>query len=259
MHISHIFLLHIGIHRTDSRYLSHTFNFYLYPKAYGPIDTAFKCQSSSLEFLCQHSFDFNKFVYGGVPFLNRDQKQLLSSYLDSRTSLAGLDRQLDEDCLQVQSINRLHFLLTNLPTVFYSFIDIDPSVLDSRQSSLPSRFKQAICSRVAEWLVKIDSTPGGAQKDAATNDDNRHEILTLPAEKTLNEFTIHAELRQRFPDNLWTSFNASGAVDVVKVDRETREKLEIQEQDELKEKTLQFLTGFSRVHTYNRVCPFVRP
>jgi len=184
---------------TESRYVAHTFNFYLYPKAYGPIDTSFKCQSSSLEFLCQHSFDFNKFVYGGVPFLNRSQRDLLSSYLESQSSLAGLDRQLDEDCLQ------------------------------------------AICSRVAEWIVKAQELTEDAGENA------RLSAMTIPAEKTVGEFTIHAELRQRFPENLWTRFGENGQVIVVKVSKERRAELELGEQDELKERTLDFLTGFSRI------------
>lgn len=184
---------------TESRYVAHTFNFYLYPKAYGPIDVSFKCQASSLEFLCQHSFDFNKFVYDGVPFLNRHQRELLSSYLGTQSSLAGLDRQLDEDCLQ------------------------------------------AICSRVAEWIVKAPELKEDAGEDAALS------ALTIPAEKTVGEFTIHAELRQRFPENLWTRFGEKGQVVVVKVAKEKRAELELGEQDELKERTLDFLTGFSRI------------
>jgi len=184
---------------TESRYLAHTFNFYLYPKAYGPIDVSFKCQASSLEFLCQHSFDFNKFVYDGVPFLNRRQRELLSSYLETQSSLAGLDRQMDEDCLQ------------------------------------------AICSRVAEWIIRAPELTEDAGDDAVKSS------LTIPAEKTVGEFTIHAELRQRFPENLWTRFGENGQVVVVKVAREKRKELELGERDELKERTLDFLTGFSRI------------
>ena len=166
------------------------------------MDVSFKCQASSLEFLCQHSFDFNKFVYDGVPFLNRDQRELLSSYLESQSSLAGLDRQLDEDCLQ------------------------------------------AICSRVAEWLVKMEVKEGGGGDGGGFGGD----VLTIPAEKTVGEFTIHAELRQRFPDDLWTRFRENGAVDVIKVSKEKRKQLEVEEAEELKDRTLDFLTGFSRVN-----------
>lgn len=82
---------------------------------------------------------------------------------------------------------------------------------------------------------------------ATAHDESFLSALTIPAEKTVGEFTIHAELRQRFPENLWTRFGEKGQVVVVKVAKEKRAELELGEQDELKERTLDFLTGFSRV------------
>ena len=114
----------------------------------------------------------------------------MSAYLETQSSLAGLDRQIDEDCLQ------------------------------------------GICSRVADWIV-------GAKEGG--------ESLTIPAEKTVGEFTVHAELRQRFPESLWTQFADNGRVQVIKVSKERRKELEFEDENALKEKTLDFLTGFSRV------------
>lgn len=181
----------IGQGGTDSRYVAHTYNFYLYPKAYGPIDVRFKCQASSLEFLCQHSFDFNKFVYDGIPALNQHQRDLLASYLETQVTLAGLDRQVDEEALQ------------------------------------------RICSGVAAWVCS-----------PATKENDFH---VIHAEKTLNEFTIHAELRQRFPDSVWTNFRDNGVVEAVKVSKEKRTELEFTEGQVLKEKTLDYMLGFSKV------------
>ena len=103
---------------------------------------------------------------------------------------------------------------------------------------------QAICSRVAEWLVKMEVKEGGGGDGGGFGGD----VLTIPAEKTVGEFTIHAELRQRFPDDLWTRFRENGAVDVIKVSKEKRKQLEVEEAEELKDRTLDFLTGFSRVN-----------
>ncbi|CAB4014879.1 RNA-directed DNA polymerase from mobile element jockey, partial [Paramuricea clavata] len=57
-------------------YEARTFNFHLFPSSFGQIDVRFTCQASSLEFLCNHKFDFNKFVYEGISFLNKNQEHL---------------------------------------------------------------------------------------------------------------------------------------------------------------------------------------
>lgn len=64
----------------SNRYVAHTYNFSLFPNSFGPLDVRFLCQASSLEFLCQHNFDFNKFIYNGVSFLNNDQLLLVQKF-----------------------------------------------------------------------------------------------------------------------------------------------------------------------------------
>jgi hypothetical protein len=45
------------------RYVARTWNFYLFPRPYGWCDRRFTCQAASLQFLLEHKFDFNKFIY----------------------------------------------------------------------------------------------------------------------------------------------------------------------------------------------------
>ncbi len=45
------------------RYVARTWNFYLFPRPYGWSDRRFTCQAASLQFLLEHKFDFNKFIY----------------------------------------------------------------------------------------------------------------------------------------------------------------------------------------------------
>ncbi|KAI6646571.1 Poly(A)-specific ribonuclease PARN-like domain-containing protein 1 [Oopsacas minuta] len=54
----------------SNKYTAHVFNFFLLPRPVGNLDPRFKVQVSSIEFLCQNSFDFNKYFYGGIPYLN---------------------------------------------------------------------------------------------------------------------------------------------------------------------------------------------
>jgi CAF1 family ribonuclease len=44
-------------------------------------DARFVCQASSLEFLTKHRFNFNKFIYEGVPFLSREQEERARRHL----------------------------------------------------------------------------------------------------------------------------------------------------------------------------------
>ncbi|XP_013382568.1 pre-piRNA 3'-exonuclease trimmer [Lingula anatina] len=84
----------------ENKYTAYTFNFHIFPSSFGPIDPRFMCQVSSLEFLCTFNFDFNKFIYEGVPFLNRMQEQQLRSILRNQSLFDGQERDVDEDALQ---------------------------------------------------------------------------------------------------------------------------------------------------------------
>ncbi|XP_015760232.1 PREDICTED: poly(A)-specific ribonuclease PARN-like domain-containing protein 1 [Acropora digitifera] len=99
-----------------NKYVAHAFNFFLYPHSFGPIDCRFLSQASSLEFLCQHNFDFNKFIYQGVPYLSNDQAALLFRYhengdLDTSFQSQTL-RMIDENVLDTCCVNLEEWLLS---------------------------------------------------------------------------------------------------------------------------------------------------
>lgn len=58
----------------DGAYTAKTFNFNIYPRSFQSFDKRFVCQASSLEFLTQHKFDFNKFIYQGIGYLTLEQQ-----------------------------------------------------------------------------------------------------------------------------------------------------------------------------------------
>lgn len=43
-----------------NKYKASKYTFYVFPRSFASVDNIFMCQSSSLEFLCQNHFDFNK-------------------------------------------------------------------------------------------------------------------------------------------------------------------------------------------------------
>ncbi|XP_060064675.1 poly(A)-specific ribonuclease PNLDC1-like [Ylistrum balloti] len=119
--MSEFTILQIGLsafrRQSSNSYLATTFNFYLYPPSFGPVDVRFLVQASSFQFLCKYDFDFNKYVYDGIPYLNKPQIFAVKKYLHARAMNNGRQRvnEVDEDVLQ------------------------------------------AFCSRVAEWLVQTEN------------------------------------------------------------------------------------------------------
>ncbi|XP_071152162.1 poly(A)-specific ribonuclease PNLDC1-like, partial [Mytilus edulis] len=95
--ISNITICQIGVSAfvkdpdSENKYIAHTFNFYLYPPVFGPVDVRFTCQASSLRFLCKYNFDFNKFIYDGISYLNAEQEQQIQQYLDRKDLFQGVE------------------------------------------------------------------------------------------------------------------------------------------------------------------------
>ncbi|CAH1801558.1 unnamed protein product [Owenia fusiformis] len=83
-----------------NKYEAHTYNFYLYPSSFGPRDVRFLCQASSFEFLCKHNFDFNKFVYNGISYMNEEEECEMRRHISTGKLFQGLDREFDERELQ---------------------------------------------------------------------------------------------------------------------------------------------------------------
>ncbi|KAG5883330.1 hypothetical protein JTB14_003517 [Gonioctena quinquepunctata] len=57
------------------------YNFYIAPASFPSVQRTFLFQSDTLSFLRFYGFDFNKFAYSGLPFINRIQEEELRSRL----------------------------------------------------------------------------------------------------------------------------------------------------------------------------------
>uniref|UniRef100_K3X051 Uncharacterized protein n=1 Tax=Globisporangium ultimum (strain ATCC 200006 / CBS 805.95 / DAOM BR144) TaxID=431595 RepID=K3X051_GLOUD len=71
----------------DEQFQIKTWNFYIFPRPYGQTDHRFLCQASSLQFLSEHGFDFNKFIADGIPFLNLARTKGLKKRLEKRIEM----------------------------------------------------------------------------------------------------------------------------------------------------------------------------
>jgi poly(A)-specific ribonuclease len=62
----------------DSKtFVAKTFNFYTFPRPFEEYQPRFLSEAGSLQFLSEHNFDFNKWIYGGIPYMPislRDKK-----------------------------------------------------------------------------------------------------------------------------------------------------------------------------------------
>ncbi|CAI5728159.1 unnamed protein product [Peronospora destructor] len=82
-----------------------TWNFYIFPRPYGSLDERFLCQASSLQFLSDHGFDFNKFIGDGIAFVNLSttaaMKKRLKCRIDGLTTI-NKNLQLSDDGVAFQ-------------------------------------------------------------------------------------------------------------------------------------------------------------
>uniref|UniRef100_A0A0V0G5L2 Putative polya-specific ribonuclease parn n=1 Tax=Triatoma dimidiata TaxID=72491 RepID=A0A0V0G5L2_TRIDM len=68
------------------RYTNKTYNFYLFPRQLNrqARDRRFLCQASSLTFLTEHGFDFNKLFREGIPYLTQSDEDNLKEMLTEK-------------------------------------------------------------------------------------------------------------------------------------------------------------------------------
>jgi len=74
--------------KEDKKYTSKAYNFYIFPMTTSSLrstpDRTFSCQSSSLEFLVNQGFDFNKVFRKGISYVREDEKMSLRQEVDKK-------------------------------------------------------------------------------------------------------------------------------------------------------------------------------
>uniref|UniRef100_A0A8B9S4V5 Poly(A)-specific ribonuclease PARN n=1 Tax=Apteryx owenii TaxID=8824 RepID=A0A8B9S4V5_APTOW len=75
----------------EEKYIMKSFNFYIFPKPFNRSspDVKFVCQSSSIDFLANQGFDFNKVFRNGIPYLNQEEERQLREQYDEKRSQAN--------------------------------------------------------------------------------------------------------------------------------------------------------------------------
>lgn len=221
------------------------FNFYVCPKQTikGAPDRMFRCQASSLQFLSQHGFDFNKLFSHGVSYLRMEEAAQLSQALSERH-----EQQLKD----VGSPNNGPSKISKVevPKDSQQFID---DILDSVQKFLDNASGTEVDMEgedgVGNATAKQDSPEDLCMREATPKKDGS--ALHLSECNGFKRKLIYQEVNARFGDKvqLTTESDSEGmlhiAVRITGTPEEQRARLELKQKKERED--LELAHGFGRV------------
>ncbi|PZC81702.1 hypothetical protein B5X24_HaOG212146 [Helicoverpa armigera] len=97
--VSNMIMTQVGLtmfqyNRDLDSYTATGYTFHLCPQVFGDIDQSFIFQASTLNFLCKHNFDFNKFTYEGLPYLSQVEEARVRQSLKDKSLFNDLSRML---------------------------------------------------------------------------------------------------------------------------------------------------------------------
>ncbi|XP_007943480.1 poly(A)-specific ribonuclease PNLDC1 [Orycteropus afer afer] len=161
-----------------NKYVSHSCNFFLFPTTFGILDSEFSFQASSVQFLNQYGFDYNKFLKNGIPYMNEEQEKkikhsILSGNWRVRSSLdkdqikvvieevtRWLDLAEEGDCMTLPGITGFQafevqlVLQQALPNVW--MVLTEHKVIVKKVNSQHRWYlENASCERESSWKEKI--------------------------------------------------------------------------------------------------------
>ncbi|XP_057295742.1 poly(A)-specific ribonuclease PNLDC1-like [Hydractinia symbiolongicarpus] len=152
-----------------NRYSAHTYNFFICPQSFGPINPRFSCQASAIEFLTLHNFDFNKFMRDGISFINKDQEKSLRSYHQQNSIQQHISsifvKQLDEAYI-TPAISKLDdFVKSGLKNDALELDFIPPGVAQYLFfKTVEKRFSNISCSLESNGVIVVKKVLNPDQK-----------------------------------------------------------------------------------------------
>ncbi|KAJ8797162.1 hypothetical protein J1605_017390 [Eschrichtius robustus] len=98
-----LFLIRLSVFSSiegeSNKYVAHSCNFFLFPTTFGILDSEFSFQASSVQFLNQYGFDYNKFLKNGIPYMNEEQEKKIKHNI--LTGNWRVRSSLDKDQIKV--------------------------------------------------------------------------------------------------------------------------------------------------------------
>lgn len=194
----------------DSKYVTKSFNFYVFPKPFSRSspDVKFVCQSSSIDFLASQGFDFNKVFRNGIPYLNQEEERQLRE-------------QYDEKRLQSNGAGTLSYVSPNASKC--------PVMIPEDQK----KFINQVVEKIEGLLQSEENTNLDLEPCTGFQRKLIYQTLSWKYPKGIHVETLETEKKERY-------------IVISKVDEEERKRREQQkhakEQEELND-----AVGFSRV------------
>ncbi|XP_032086668.1 poly(A)-specific ribonuclease PARN isoform X3 [Thamnophis elegans] len=195
---------------TESKYIMKSFNFYIFPKPLNRTspDVKFVCQSSSIDFLANQGFDFNKVFRNGIPYLNQEEERQLREQYDEKRS-------------QANGLGGLAYMSPGAAK--------PPSAVPEDQK----KFIEKVVERIEDLLQNEGNTT--VQLEPCTGFQRKliYQTLSWKFPKGIHVETVETEKKERF-------------MIISKVDEEERKRRE-QEKQAREQEELKDAVGFSRV------------
>ncbi|XP_048350250.1 poly(A)-specific ribonuclease PARN isoform X2 [Sphaerodactylus townsendi] len=194
---------------TEAKYVMKSFNFYIFPKPFSRTspDVKFVCQSSSIDFLANQGFDFNKVFCNGIPYLNQEEERQLREQYDEKRS-------------QANGAGTLSYVSPNATK--------HPVTIPEDQK----KFIENVVERIEELLQKEESSSLELEPCTGFQRKLIYQMLSWKYPKGIHVETVETD-KERY-------------IIVSKVDEEERKRREqvkqVKEQEELND-----AVGFSRV------------
>ncbi|KAJ8246481.1 hypothetical protein GJAV_G00268300 [Gymnothorax javanicus] len=193
----------------ESKYLMKSFNFYIFPKPFNRSspDIKFICQSSSIDFLANQGFDFNKVFRNGIPYLNQEEESQLREQFEEKRSQSNGSASL-------------------------SFISPNSS---KGPVVVPEEHKNFINKVVEKVEALLECSDQSTELEPCTGFQRKliYQTLNWKYPKGLHVETMETEKKERY-------------ILISKVDEEERKRREQQKQEREQEE-LNDAVGFSRV------------
>lgn len=138
----------------EQSFVAHPHNFYIFPRQETKGDDTsyeFLCQTTSVDFLAKHQFDFNMCIHEGVSYLSRSQEKEALGLLNARYK----DHLLDSSSAWREVVD----------TKLVRIADI--------------LFSERLKNKIAEWHDGLIGERNGASQTGKSSNDSKQQLKTI--------------------------------------------------------------------------------
>nr|XP_054763474.1 poly(A)-specific ribonuclease PARN-like [Lytechinus pictus] len=185
-------------------YVAYPFNFYVFPRPSmrAAPDQRFLCQSSSIDFLVSHGFDFNKLFYKGIGYLTAVDNMRVKEMVQQRHAQYEGNASLLSDCSPNFNSPSTAKRPVDVPEEHKPFIDDVCKRVGEFTAGTDEELKLEPCTGYQRKLVyqTIKSRhPSGLHLDTHTTEDKKERFIvvrrvTEEEKKKLAQDKLQAEL-----------------------------------------------------------------